>query len=189
MLRKRSFVERCDFGPLLRDFTSLNKSPDLALRSPGKAPRLAEDGVGLAAGAASTRLLERLDASRTSNKDQQTGPSQEAIYERVSEIVYIQPESGIPEMIDANNQQILFDKENGILRFLNEAGQELYNSPLSNIKGVFVSTDRTSLTFIAKADRNRYGVPIWSSGTIGGAADFESVRLAHSVPIAGPIQQ
>jgi hypothetical protein len=34
----------------------------------------------------------------------------------------------------------------------------------------------------AKADRNRYGVPIWSSGAIGGAADFESEGCIGSKP-------
>lgn len=47
--------------------------------------------------------------------------------EEVSALTAFQKDSRIREKLDANNEQIIFDKETGALRNLDETGRELEN--------------------------------------------------------------
>jgi predicted acyl esterase len=75
------------------------------------------------------RVLEKSgwDMQQIEEEPQQMGQPREIEVEEVSALTAFQKDSRIREKLDANNEQIIFDKETGALRNLDETGRELEN--------------------------------------------------------------
>ncbi len=126
-------------------------------------------GVGLAAGIAGTHVLEnrngvetnrRMNEASVPDSPNDIGRLSEMAYESVSRIAYFEVRSRVGKVIEANKDNIIFDRETGKLRVLNEADKEIAALPGERpIVGVYVSTDNFSITFEYKGkDGSNFGI-------------------------------